>query len=235
MGGLSTNSGHQQQDFDRILDPFWPTGSKVVWAGSCPPNAGIHPVFHPVFALFSYAFCGSHGAKFNLGLFTIFVIRMSDLPHFDDDGRSRMVDVGDKVETRRVACARGTIGMLASTQTLIQDREIQKGDVLELARVAGIMASKKTAEMIPLCHPLRLNSVQLEFGFPNDHTIEIVATVTAHERTGVEMEALHAVSIAALTIYDMCKSVDRAMTISDIQLLEKSGGKSGHFVRDTNL
>ena len=160
---------------------------------------------------------------------------MSDLPHFDDDGQSRMVDVGDKAVTLRMARARGAVEMLATTQTLIRDRKIQKGDVLELARVAGIMASKKTAEQIPLCHPLRMDSVQVKFDFPDKQTIGIVVTVTAHERTGVEMEALHAVSIAALTIYDMCKSVDRAMTISKIQLLEKSGGKSGHFVRDADL
>jgi cyclic pyranopterin phosphate synthase len=125
--------------------------------------------------------------------------------------------------------------MLAETQSLIRNREMQKGDVLELARVAGIMASKKTADMIPLCHPLRLDSVQVDFDFPDERTIVILVTVSAHERTGVEMEALHAVSLAALTIYDMCKSVDRAMTISNIQLLEKSGGKSGHFSRDESL
>ena len=119
-------------------------------AGSRPPNAGIHPVFHPVFALFSYAFCGSHEAKLSLGLFTIYVIRMSDLPHFDDAGRSRMVDVGEKAETHRVARARGTLAMLANTQTLIRDRMIQKGDVLELARVAGIMASKKNVGDDPI-------------------------------------------------------------------------------------
>ena len=122
--------------------------------------------------------------------------------------------------------------MLPETQQLIRDRKVQKGDVLELARVAGIMASKKTAELIPLCHPLRLDSVEIAFEFPDGQSIAIEAKVEAHDRTGVEMEALHAVTVTALTIYDMCKSVDRAMRISQVQLMEKRGGKSGHFHRD---
>lgn len=145
-----------------------------------------------------------------------------------------MVDVSDKPVTLRSSRARGKVQMLPATLNLIQDRQIQKGDVLELARIAGIMASKKTADLIPLCHPLRLDSVDISFRFPNDHTIEIESTVTGHDRTGVEMEAMHAVSVAALTIYDMCKSVDRGMTIDAIQLMEKSGGKSGHFKRDVS-
>ncbi len=143
-----------------------------------------------------------------------------------------MVDVSEKPVTLRSSRARGKVQMLAATLNLIQDRQIQKGDVLELARIAGIMASKKTADLIPLCHPLRLDSVDISFRFPNDYTVEIESTVTGHDRTGVEMEAMHAVSVAALTIYDMCKSVDRGMTIDAIQLMEKSGGKSGHFKRD---
>jgi len=142
-----------------------------------------------------------------------------------------MVDVGDKPVTHRIAVASGVVRMNPETMVLIQDRKIQKGDVLELARIAGVMASKKAADLIPLCHPLSLDSVSINFSAMDDSAIEVVATVSAHERTGVEMEALTAVSAACLTIYDMCKSVDRAMVISNIQLEEKSGGKSGHFRR----
>ena len=144
-----------------------------------------------------------------------------------------MVDVGEKPATRRVAIASGLVEMKPETLALIKDRKIQKGDVLELARIAGVMASKKTSDLIPLCHPLRLDSVEMEFGFLSDSTIEIKATVSATERTGVEMEALTAVSAAGLVIYDMCKSVDRAMGITNVRLEEKSGGKSGHFRRDS--
>ena len=144
-----------------------------------------------------------------------------------------MVDVGEKPATRRVAIASGLVEMKPETLALIKDRKIQKGDVLELARIAGVMASKKTSDLIPLCHPLRLDSVEMEFGFLSDSTIEIKATVSATERTGVEMEALTAVSAAGLVIYDMCKSVDRAMVITNVRLEEKSGGKSGHFRRDS--
>jgi len=156
---------------------------------------------------------------------------MTDLPHFDRDGSSHMVDVGDKPTTHRFAIASGVVTMNAATQTLIRDRSIQKGDVLELARVAGVMATKQTANLIPLCHPLRLDGVKIEFQFPDSQSIKILATVSATERTGVEMEALTAVSVSALTIYDMCKSVDRAMRISDVQLDHKAGGKSGTFDR----
>lgn len=160
---------------------------------------------------------------------------MTDLPHFDDDGQARMVDVGAKPVTHRVAKASGLVTMLPKTLQLIRDRQIQKGDVLELARVAGIMGSKKTADLIPLCHPLRLDAVEVTFDFPDDHSVSILSTVSAYDRTGVEMEALNTVCVAALTIYDMCKSVDRGMTISKICLVEKSGGKSGHFLRDESL
>lgn len=142
-----------------------------------------------------------------------------------------MVDVGEKSVTRRVAVASGKVRMDRATQKLIVDREIQKGDVLELARVAGVMGTKRTADLVPLCHPLRLDSVDLKFSLIDDQTIGIQATVGATERTGVEMEALTAVAVAGLVIYDMCKSVDRGMQLTDIRLEEKSGGKSGHFLR----
>ena len=159
---------------------------------------------------------------------------MVEFPHFDADGHSRMVDVGQKPITPRVAVASGLVTMESATLELIRDRKIQKGDVLELARIAGIMATKKTGDLIPLCHPIRIDSVDANFEFQNDHTVRVVVTVSANERTGVEMEALTAVSAACLTIYDMCKSVDRAMKISNIQLEEKSGGKSGYFRRATD-
>ena len=158
---------------------------------------------------------------------------MTTLPHFDSDGHSRMVDVGNKPATRRVAIASAQVHMDASTLELIQNRKIQKGDVLELARIAGVMASKRTSDLVPLCHPLRLDSVDLEFSYLSETSIGIRATVAATERTGVEMEALSAVTVAGLAIYDMCKSVDRQMKITQIQLEEKSGGKSGHFQRGT--
>ena len=142
-----------------------------------------------------------------------------------------MVDVGEKPTTRRVAVAKGKVEMNAATLELIQDRKIQKGDVLELARIAGVMASKKTSDLIPLCHPLRLDSVEIGFEVLDEESIEISATVSATERTGVEMEALHCVSVAGLVIYDMCKSVDRGMKLTNIRLEEKQGGKSGHFKR----
>lgn len=144
-----------------------------------------------------------------------------------------MVDVGEKPITRRVAVASGIVHMNAATLTLIRDRKIQKGDVLELARVAAVMATKRTSDLIPLCHPLRLDSVEVEFEYLGESTIGIRAMVSATERTGVEMEALSAVSVAGLVIYDMCKSVDRGMKITNVQLEEKSGGKSGHFLRNT--
>jgi cyclic pyranopterin phosphate synthase len=156
---------------------------------------------------------------------------MSDLTHFDSTGSSRMVDVGDKPITPRMARARGLVRAQASTVALIRDRRAAKGDVLEVARLAGIMAAKRTSELIPLCHVLPLDSVSISFSFPDDATVAIEAAVKVTARTGVEMEALTAVSVAALTIYDMCKSVDRAMVIGEIVLEEKSGGRSGHYVR----
>ncbi len=157
---------------------------------------------------------------------------MTELTHFDEEGSARMVDVGAKRETLRVAKASAVVTMNSNTMGLIRNRDIQKGDVLELARIAGIMGSKKTPDLIPLCHPLRIDSVEIGFDILSETEIRIQSTVSATDRTGVEMEALVAVSVAGLTIYDMCKSVDRGMKISDIQLDEKSGGKSGKFVRD---
>ncbi|MFK7778112.1 MAG: cyclic pyranopterin monophosphate synthase MoaC [Gimesia sp.] len=158
---------------------------------------------------------------------------MSDLTHFDEEGASRMVDVGGKEVTLRIAIAESFVTMLPETQRLIMDRQISKGDVLEIARIAGIMATKKTADIIPLCHPLSINSVSLDFDPQNETTIRIESTVKVDGKTGVEMEALTAVSIAALTIYDMCKAVDRGMSLGPTQLVEKSGGKSGHYIRES--
>jgi cyclic pyranopterin phosphate synthase len=156
---------------------------------------------------------------------------MSDFTHFDEHGASRMVDVGDKPVTKRLARASGIVRMLPATRTLIMDRRMAKGDVLEVARLAGIMAAKRTDELIPLCHSLPLDAVRIDFREVDDDGLRIEATVEVTGKTGVEMEALTALSVAALTIYDMCKSVDRGMRIEQIQLEEKSGGRSGHFVR----
>ncbi len=156
---------------------------------------------------------------------------MSDLTHFDEHGASRMVNVGDKTVSQRIARASGLVRMLPATREMILQRGHAKGDVLEVARLAGIMAAKRTADLIPLCHPLPLEALNLDFQPLADNAIRIEATVAVTAKTGVEMEALTAVSVAALTIYDMCKSVDRAMTIEQVQLEEKSGGASGHFLR----
>jgi cyclic pyranopterin phosphate synthase len=154
---------------------------------------------------------------------------MNPLSHFDDKGASRMVDTSAKPETERVARASGKVRMASATLTLIRDKGLAKGDVLEVARLAGIMAAKKTGDLIPLCHPLPVTAVAVDFAFEGDATIRIEATAKVVGRTGVEMEALTAVSVAALTIYDMCKSADKSMTIEAIRLEEKSGGRSGHF------
>ena len=158
---------------------------------------------------------------------------MTDFTHLDENGRVRMVDVSAKPDTLRTAVARGKIFMSPETFEKIRDRTVKKGNVLETARIAGVMAAKKTADLIPMCHPLNITHAAVDF-FPEEslHAFRIEAVVRLTGQTGVEMEALTAVSVAALTIYDMCKSYDRGMTISDIQLVEKSGGKSGHFVRD---
>ena len=154
---------------------------------------------------------------------------MAELTHFDDSGASRMVDVGAKEITHRMAKAESFVVMQPATLKLITDRKVAKGDVLEVARLAGIMATKRTADLIPLCHPLGIDGVDVDLQPVNATTVRIEATVRAHGRTGVEMEALTAVSVAALTIYDMCKSVDRGMTLGPMRLLEKSGGKSGRY------
>ncbi|HEX3601611.1 MAG TPA: cyclic pyranopterin monophosphate synthase MoaC [Lacipirellulaceae bacterium] len=156
---------------------------------------------------------------------------MSKLSHFDSSGASRMVDVGQKSVTKRVARASGQVKMQVETLALLRDKRTAKGDVLEVARLAGIMAAKRTAELIPLCHTLPLESVTVDFAYIDDETLQIQATVQVEAKTGVEMEALTAVSIAALTVYDMCKSVDRGMTIGPIELEEKSGGRTGHWQR----
>jgi len=154
------------------------------------------------------------------------------LTHFDSAGRALMVDVSEKSVTAREAIARGSVAMKEETLRLIRDRKITKGDVFGIARVAGIMAAKKTPEIIPLCHPLQITSVAIDFDFDEEGSrVVIESRVKIVGRTGVEMEALTAVAAAALTIYDMCKSVDREMVISDILLIEKSGGRSGHFKR----
>jgi len=160
---------------------------------------------------------------------------MSELTHFDESGQARMVDVGTKSITERKAVARGKIRMQPETLQLVVASDVKKGDVLGVARLSGILAAKRTSELIPLCHPLRLTSIALDFTSDSEKSeITIQATVKAKDRTGVEMEALVAVSAAALTIYDMCKSYDRGMIIDDIRLLEKSGGKSGHY-RDSSF
>ena len=153
-----------------------------------------------------------------------------DLSHINEQGRARMVDVTDKESTVRIATAKGTVKVNSDTMALIKSGGMKKGDVLAVAQVAGIMAAKKTADIIPMCHPLRLSSVDINFEL-TDTEIVIQAIVKCKESTGVEMEALTAVSTAALTIYDMCKAVQRDIEITDIRLMYKSGGKSGVFER----
>ena len=155
-------------------------------------------------------------------------MRARKLTHFDEAGNARMVDVGAKDVTERVAVARASITMQAATLALIRDKKAAKGDVLAVAQLAGIMAAKKTADLIPLCHPLALSSVDVQLTLDAGRkAVDIEATCKVGGRTGVEMEALTAASVAALTVYDMCKSVDRGMVISEVRLLHKSGGKSG--------
>ena len=155
---------------------------------------------------------------------------MNDLTHFNARGEAHMVDVGGKSETHRVAIAEGVIRMNAETLKLIREGGHKKGDVLSIARVAGIMAAKKTSDLVPLCHPLALTRVAVDFAYENDG-VRCTATVETHGKTGVEMEALCAVQNALLTIYDMCKAVDRGMIIDGVCLLEKRGGRSGHWRR----
>ena len=156
---------------------------------------------------------------------------MTELTHFDENGASRMVDVTEKDVTLRTASASGCVRLQPATLTLVMNRRMAKGDVLEVARLAGIMAAKRTGELIPLCHPLGLDSIELALRPVEPDVIQIEASVKVHGRTGVEMEALTAVSVAALTVYDMCKSVDRGMVIAQIQLEEKTGGRRGAYRR----
>ena len=155
----------------------------------------------------------------------------SPLTHFDAQGQAHMVDVGAKDVTRRVAVAQGRITMLPATLALIQAGTAKKGDVLGVARLAGIMGAKQTSALIPLCHPIALTRVAVDFEVePQTHSVWCRATAECSGQTGVEMEALTAVNVALLTVYDMCKAADRGMVISDVKLLEKQGGKSGHWV-----
>lgn len=157
---------------------------------------------------------------------------MKKLTHIDEEGRAKMVDVGGKPATQREATARGAVHMKRETIRLITDKKIAKGNVFETARLAGIMAAKKTCELIPLCHQLNLSSVSVDFDIDRrENIVNIEAKAKCAGQTGVEMEALTAVSVAALTIYDMCKAVDKAMILSDIMLIEKRGGKSGEWQR----
>lgn len=157
----------------------------------------------------------------------------SPLTHFDAQGQAHMVDVGDKANTRRVAVTEGRITMQPETLALIQAGNAKKGDVLGIARIAGIQAAKKTSDLIPLCHPIALTRVAVEFEIePDTHSVLCRATAECTGQTGVEMEALSAVAVALLTIYDMCKAVDRGMVIGGVRVMEKSGGKSGRFVAE---
>jgi cyclic pyranopterin phosphate synthase len=153
---------------------------------------------------------------------------MNKLTHLDDQGKARMVDVGGKPESQRLAVAEGRIAMSAAALEAIRDGNVPKGDVLAAARIAGIMAAKKTAELIPLCHPLALDAVHVDFALEADG-VRVSASASLTGRTGVEMEAMTAVSIALLTIYDMAKAIDKGTVISAVRLIEKRGGKSGHW------
>ena len=158
---------------------------------------------------------------------------MTDLTHLNESGRARMVDVSAKDDTVRVATARGRVLMDPRTLALVRDGGMAKWDVLGIAQVAGVMGAKRTPEVIPLCHPLPITGVDLSFELnETDSAVEISATVRVTGKTGVEMEALTAVSVAALTIYDMCKAVDKDMIIDQVRLIEKTGGKSGHYLRE---
>jgi len=155
---------------------------------------------------------------------------MAEFTHFDGEGNACMVDVSAKVTTERTASAKGSVLMEASTMALITGGGVKKGDVLSVAQLAGIMGAKRTADLIPLCHPLPLDAVKVELACDTDrNAVDIAATCRMQGRTGVEMEALTAVSVAALTVYDMCKAVDRGMRIVDIRVVHKAGGKSGVF------
>ncbi len=158
-----------------------------------------------------------------------------ELTHINDQGRAKMVDVSEKKETARVAVASGSISMKRETLERIKEGSIAKGDVLSVAQVAGIMGAKKTPDIIPMCHPIMISGCDINFSLNfEDNKVEITSTAKTIGQTGIEMEAITAVTVACLTIYDMCKAIDREMIISDIKLMKKSGGKSGLFERDIN-
>ncbi len=159
---------------------------------------------------------------------------MATLTHFDEQGASRMIDISNKEITDRIAVAQAKVIMKPETFHLIMDKKIQKGDVLEVARVAGIMAAKQTSALIPMCHPINLTSVKIDYTNNSVDIIDVFSEVRVTGKTGVEMEAITAASVCAITIYDMCKSADKGMVISDIHLVKKSGGKSGIFIFDEN-
>ncbi|HZZ71362.1 MAG TPA: cyclic pyranopterin monophosphate synthase MoaC [Pirellulales bacterium] len=158
---------------------------------------------------------------------------MAELSHFDEQGRTRMVSVAEKAVTPRTARASAQVVMASATLSRIRDKRLAKGDVLEVARLAGIMAAKRTPDLIPLCHPLPLDGVRIDFEIVNETTLRIEAAVAVTARTGVEMEALTAASVAGLTVYDMCKSIDRSIEIIAVRLEEKSGGRSGLWKRES--
>lgn len=157
---------------------------------------------------------------------------MGKFSHIDNKGNAKMVDISDKEKTQRKAKAKGIITMASDTLNRIKEDNIKKGPVLETARIAAVMAVKKTPDIIPMCHPISIGGIDVEFNYKDNSTIEIEVIVKSYDKTGVEMEALHGVSAAGLTIYDMCKAVDKDMVIGDIRLIEKAGGKSGYYIRD---
>jgi len=158
---------------------------------------------------------------------------MSELTHIDKNGRPRMVDVGEKADTKRIAVARGSIYMKPETLRRIQEGTMEKGDVLSVAQTAGILAAKNTSSAIPMCHNIMITGIEMDFIMDEESAaIHIEASANTVGKTGIEMESLHAVSVAALTIYDMCKAIDRGMRITDIRLVKKSGGKSGDYISE---
>ena len=157
-----------------------------------------------------------------------------ELTHLDETGAARMVDVGEKAVTRRTACAQSVITMKPETLCMICEDRAPKGDVFACARIAGIMAAKKTSELIPMCHPIPLESVKIDIEAVSDTQVRIISTLRCSHKTGIEMEALTAASVACLTVYDMCKAVDRGMEITDVRLLKKDGGKTGLWLRENS-
>lgn len=161
---------------------------------------------------------------------------MDKFSHLDEKGKAKMVDVSGKISTNRLAKAYGKVLLNQKTYDMVKNSEIEKGDVLTVAKVAAIMAAKNTANTIPMCHPINLTSIDIEFNMDDqNHAIEIFATCKLNDKTGVEMEALHAISVAGLTIYDMCKAVQKDIIITEIKLLRKTGGKSGEYTNESNF